>query len=512
MADLATGRGDIWRFGPFLFNPAAFELTRNDESVSIEPQSLRLLDYLIRHRDRVVSREDLVDAIWQGRAISDWAISAAIKALRVSLSDQQKDRQYVRTVHSRGYRFVADVRIEGARAPVADEKDPPIVLVRLFRAPSGTTDTGYLADGLTDDLITSLSRQTGLRVLSYNASRAMAAGGPPANVAVDHIVDGSVRQLDETIRINVAILEPTGTQQIWAERFDLTRASLLAGHDRIGDRLVDVLLPGHESRRLVPRGTGNSAAYDAYLKGRYAYFRYEPAAFAEALTHFTQAAELDPGFADAYAQQAYCRTTLFVFGLPGADKTLDRAEALARKAIDLDGRSALGHARLGWVLGYLGQPEAVTAAFDMAIACDPHDPEVLLAYGETMNRLARPRRAEPLLQSAFAKDSYHPPSWEFPKGHTKVLLEDFDSAIAHFLSVLDRVDRFIPARVQLARAYWEAGQQDDAIKMVEEIRLRAPKYSLAHAERMFPYPVARERSRLLEALSGAGMPMVRHDP
>lgn len=505
MADLATGRGDTWRFGPFMLNPAAFELSRDGEIVSIEPQSLRLLDYLIRHRDRVVSREDLVDAIWQGRVISDWAISAAIKALRTSLGDQKKDKQYVRTVHSRGYRFIADVMIEGAGVSMPEEKDLPIVLVRLFRAPSGTMDTGYLADGLTDDLITSLSRQTGLRVLSYNASRAMAEGGSFANMPVDHIVDGSVRQLDNTIRINVAILEPTGTQQIWAERFDLTRASLLAGHDRIGDRLVEVLLPGHASRALGWHGTRNSEAYDAYLKGRYAYFRYEPAAFVEALAHFTRAADLDPGFADAYAQQAYCRTTLFVFGLPGSDKTLDCAEALARKAIDLDDRSALGHARLGWVLGYLGQPEAVTAAFDKAIACDPHDPEVLLAYGETMNRLARPRRAETLVQAAFSKDSYHPPSWEFPKGHTKVLLEDYDSAIAHFLSVLDRVDRFIPARVQLARAYWESGQRDNANKMVEEIRLRAPKYGLAHAGRMFPYPVKRERSRLLDALFGAGM-------
>jgi hypothetical protein len=110
-----------------------------------------------------------------------------------------------------------------------------------------------------------------------------------------------------------------------------------------------------------------------------------------------------------------------------------------------------------------------------------------------------------LLQTAFSKDSYFPPSWEFPRGHAKILLGEHDSAIAHFNSVLERVDRFIPARVQLARAYWEVGDHQAATEMVAKIKSIAQKYSLAHAERMFPYPVASERARLIDALAGAGM-------
>lgn len=95
------------------------------------------------------------------------------------------------------------------------------------------------------------------------------------------------------------------------------------------------------------RGTVDSQEYDAYQKGRYAYFRYEPQAFVEALSQSVNAAELDPDFANAYAQQAYCPTTLYCFGVPGSDKTLDAAEGIAREAIRREDNAELGYARLG---------------------------------------------------------------------------------------------------------------------------------------------------------------------
>ena len=97
------------RFGPFILNKATSELTQNGEVVAIEPQSMRLWEFLISQRDRVVSRADLVDAIWYGRVVSDWAISGAVKALRSALGDLDVEKRLVRTVHSRGYRFAADV-------------------------------------------------------------------------------------------------------------------------------------------------------------------------------------------------------------------------------------------------------------------------------------------------------------------------------------------------------------------------------------------------------------------
>ncbi|MFT5652068.1 MAG: DNA-binding winged helix-turn-helix (wHTH) protein, partial [Yoonia sp.] len=125
MSDAAT---QIWHFDPFVFNEATSELLRDGNAVAIEPQSLMLLGFLIRQRDRVVSREDLIAAIWQGRAVSDWAISGAIKALRIALGDIEAERQFIRTIHSRGYRFVAQV----TSSPIEGKKQmPPTILVRI---------------------------------------------------------------------------------------------------------------------------------------------------------------------------------------------------------------------------------------------------------------------------------------------------------------------------------------------------------------------------------------------
>lgn len=499
---LSQSETQIWNFGSFALDEATFELTHSEAPVAIEPQSLRVLIFLIRHRNRVVSKDDLVEAIWQGRAISDWAISGAIKAVRIALGDTDRDDRIIKTIHGRGFRFVADAI---SRNPEKASELLPTVLVRAFRSTGQHAALDYLADGLTEDLIHSLSRHNALKVLSYNTIQALGDVVPADIYGVTHIIDGSIRESGSRNRVSVAILNRTGQQQIWAERFDLSQESLLAGHDLIADRLLAVIAPDQTRPVGQRRGTVNSQAYDAYQKGRYAYFRYEPQAFVEALSHFAKAAELDPDFANAYAQQAYCRTTLYVFGLPGSDKTLDAAESFAREAIRRDDNAALGYARLGWVLGYLKRPEETIAAFNAAMTRDPENPEVYLAYGETMNRLARPQDAGPLLETVFSKDSFLPPSWEFPQGHRHLLLGEQEAAIGHFQSVLDRVPRFVPARVQLVRGLWEIGDTESAKHEATRIKEIAPKYGLAHSKRMFPYPVPKEVDALTAALSGAGL-------
>ncbi|MDU8913638.1 tetratricopeptide repeat protein [Aestuariicoccus sp. MJ-SS9] len=492
----------VWSFGPFSLDERVFELRRNGRPVAIEPQSLRVLLFLIRERVRVVAKDDLIDAIWQGRAVSDWAISGAIKAVRVALGDTQKEKTLVKTVHGQGYRFIGEAI---ARSPAHALAPKPTVLVRVFRTDGPDAQHDYLAEGLTEDLIHGLYGNSGLNVLSYNTARALGADMPAPIYNVTHIVEGSLRQAGIKTRITINLLEAATGRQTWAERFDLTPASLMAGHDLIRDRLEAVLLPQQRPPERQGRGTLRSEAYDVYQKGRYAYFRYEPQAFIEALAHFTEATRLDPGFANAYAQQAYCRTTLHVFGLPGSDASLDPAEALARRAIACDEGAAPGYARLGWVLGYRGRPHETVEAFEAALLRDPDSPEVYLAFGETMNRLARPEEAGTLLDTVFSKDSYFPPSWEFPQGHRHLLLGNHDRAIRHFRSVLARVDRFMPARVQLLRALWETGDSEGAAQLLAETRALAPKFSLAHAQRMFPYPVASERQALAQALGGAGL-------
>ena len=197
----------VWTFDSFTLDEAAFELRQSDKPVAIEPQSLRLLLFLIRHRDRVVTKDDLVDAIWQGRAVSDWAISGAIKAVRAALGDTDRDKRLIKTIHGRGFRFVADVI---SQTPETASASKPTVLVRIFRSGGDDAQLAYLADGLADDLISTLSRSGAVKVLSYNTTRAMGDAVPPGLYGVTHIIDGSIRAQGSRTRITANILDQSG--------------------------------------------------------------------------------------------------------------------------------------------------------------------------------------------------------------------------------------------------------------------------------------------------------------
>jgi tetratricopeptide (TPR) repeat protein len=191
---------------------------------------------------------------------------------------------------------------------------------------------------------------------------------------------------------------------------------------------------------------------------------------------------------------------------PAAEASLDRALELAEKSLALDPRSSVAHSRLGWVLGFFGQFERATESFEQAINLDPRDAGAFYAYGETMNRASSAEKAIPLIETAMSLEVVPPQVWEFALGHSYVLLRKYDEALAKFLTVLERLPGFIPARVQLARLYGETDRISEAGSAVEVIRKAAPRYTIKSAERMFPYADEENRSRLRNGLRKAGLP------
>lgn len=499
----------VFRFGNFELDTGRFELRSSHGPVALEPQTFRVLQYLVEQRERLVTRDDLVQTIWQGKAISDWTVSGAIKSARSALGDTGDPRKYIRTVHGKGFRFIADVE-RRIGAGQADDGTPSIAVLP-FASIGSTTDREYFADGITEDLITDLSGIPGLTVVSRNSiygyrGSVIDARAIGRTFGVGHLLQGSVRQSGQKIRINAQLIAAETGDEIWAERFDGSKADIFSLQDAVTARILSTLnlhlVAGNSGRR---QRTTDPEAYDLCLRGRSEYYLYTPDHLAKALAFFEEATEKDPAFAEAYAYQAYCRNSLFVFAWPGSDDNLDRALSLADKAIDLNAKSAVAHARRGWILGYLGRPEETVESFETAIALDSQNAEVFMAYGETLNRLGDPKRGLPLLEEAFSIDTFVPPSWDFTRGHSMILLREYERALGYILPVLDRVPRFIPARVQLARAYAEMGRSDDARNTVNVIREFAPRYDIANAKRMFPYPQKVELDRLVSALLSAGM-------
>ena len=399
----------------------------------------------------------------------------------------------------------------GAAHPLPEK---PSVVVLPFSNLGGDPEQEYFADGITEDLITDLSKISGLFVVARNSSFAFKdkqvdTRDIAQRLGVRHVLSGSVRSAGGRVRINAELVEGQTGGQLWADRFDGDFADIFSLQDDINARIVSSLQVHFAPSEMGggdPQWKPDPGAYDLCLKGRSEYYRYTPQAFAKAAVYFEQAISKDPNYADAYAYLSYCRTAAHVFASPGSDDTLESAIALAEKSIKLNDRSAVAYARLGWIQGYLGRSDDAVRSFEKAIALDPRSAEVFYAYGETMNRLSEPERALPLLEKAFSIDTFVPPAWEFAKGHSLVLMRRYDDALSHILPVIERVPGFVPARVQLARAYSELGRISDAEDIVRSIRQIAPKYSIQSAAKMFPYPDSTDRSRLLGALQKAGLP------
>ncbi len=404
----------------------------------------------------------------------------------------------------------------GPAAPKAEPRPPagPSIAVLPFANISGDPEQEYFADGLSEDLITDLSKISGLFVVARNSSFSFKGENADirdvaAKLGVAHVLEGSVRKMGTKVRINAQLIDAATGGHLWAERYDGDLDDIFTLQDEIMAEIVSAMelhLTAADRASAARKPTRSVEAYDLCLRGRAEYYRYTPDHFANARRYFEQAIEIDPAYAEAYGYLSYCLTTTFVFTWSGAEDSLDRALGLAEKSLALDSRSSVAHSRLGWVLGYFGEYERAAENFEQAIALDGRDAAAFFAFGETMNRAGLPEKAVPLIEQAIGLEIVAPPAWGIGMGHAYVLLRNYDEALAKFLQVLDRVPRFIPARVQLARSYGEMDRVSDAKSMIAALREVAPRYTVRSAQRMFPYPDEENRTRLRDGLRKAGLP------
>ncbi len=195
--------GLILRFGPFEYDSSRFELRRGTKVVPAEPQTLELIGYIARNSDRLITRDELFQAIWKDKPVTDWALSASVKAARAALRDGASNSTYIQTVRGKGFRFVADV------STIADQKQTAAIalIVVPFRNLSANEDDDYLAEGLTEDLINELARYRSFETLSRNATFRVSQRQPEdeylsATFNVTHAISGSLRREADRIRVN----------------------------------------------------------------------------------------------------------------------------------------------------------------------------------------------------------------------------------------------------------------------------------------------------------------------
>jgi TolB-like protein len=527
-----------YRFEDYLLDVDCQELRRGADLVAIEPQVFDLLLFLVRNRDRVVSKEDLVAKIWNGRAISDSTLSSRITIARQVIGDSGEEQRLIRTVARKGIRFIGevseDVSSPTQALPLASgdtakvqpldtfaETDfktlsgKPSIAVLPFVNLSADPEQEYFSDGMAEDLITDLSKISGLSVAARHSSFTFKARS--ANVkevakrlGVAFILEGSVRKMADRLRINAQLIDAAQGTHIWAERFDGDIAEIFDFQDRIRKEIIAALelkLTPAEASRSERQRTTSLEAYDHLLRGRSEYYRYGPEQVARAVDHFTAASKLDPSFADAYSYLSYCYFARFMMMWPGADPDLGPALEAAEKAVSLNPASATTLSRLAWLLAFLRRHDESFSHFEKAIALEPNNVEALAAYAEVLNHWGDPERALELnTRAVTGGDAASHPNWEYNFGHSYLILRRYEEAIHRLRHAIELAPKFLPAHVRLTCAYAELDRLEEAKQEAAQILQLNPGFSIEFWDEFTPYRTPDQRERFRSMLRKAGLP------
>ncbi len=392
--------------------------------------------------------------------------------------------------------------------------DKPSIAVLPFDNLSGDSEQEYFSDGMAEDLITDISKISGLFVVARNSSFAFKGQSAGVSAVADrlgvkHILEGSVRKMGDKLRVNVQLVDAASGGHIWAERYDGEMEDIFQFQDDIRVQIVAALqvsLTPADKALTKHKPTDSVEAYDHFLKGRANLYRFTLENVLEAKKSLETALELDANFADAYGFLSYCHFAGWILKLPGFDDTLNLANELAEKGVSLDGNSAIAVARLAWIQGWMRRFDQAIANFEKAISLAPHRADVYADFGQILNYWGDPERALELSEKVFSLDTFAPPLWEFYAGHSHFLMHQYDQALPKMTAMVERVPRFITGYAYLACLYVETDRLDDARDAIERLLEISPGYTLNDMDRIHPYRADDVRARFLDDLRWAGLP------
>ena len=401
----------IYRFADCELDTERYELRSPEGPRPVEPQVFDLLRYLVENRDRTVTKDELYKAIWKERLVSESALSSRVKAARQAVNDTGDDQKIIRTLHGRGFRFVAAVEVlaDASKENVARPVEAGASIAILpFVNMSGDPEQEYFSDGITEDLITDLARISGLFVPARNST--FTYKGAPVNVqrlcqelGVRYALEGSVRKAGGRVRIVAQLIDGETGGHLWAERYDRDLTDVFLVQDEITHRIVESLrvrlLPG-ESAAIAKVPTWNVQAYEHCLRARRFFHRQTKSSLEIAKRMFERAIELDPNYAHAHAGLADCESELYMSSY--SDASPETILAASTRALELDADLAEAHASRGLALSTLDRHAEAEKEFALAMSLDPNLFEVLKYYARSCMALGRYAEAVAYFERAAA--------------------------------------------------------------------------------------------------------------
>jgi TolB-like protein len=516
-------------FEEYAFDTDRRELHRGADVVSVAPQVFDLLDYLIRNRERVVTKDDVINVIWNGRIVSDAALTTRLNAARTAIGDSGEEQRLIKTLPRKGFRFVGPVR-EAQAAAVADNPvepskptltlpDKPSIAVLPFANLSSDPEQDYFADGMVEDIITALSRFKAVFVIARNSSftykgRVVDVKQVGRELGVRYVLEGSVRKAANRVRITGQLIDTATGAHLWADRIDGELDDIFELQDHVTESVVGAIAPAVEKaeiERAKCRPTERLDAYGLYLRGLARFYQFARQANDEALRLFNSATELDPDFASAYGRAAYCYAIAKANGWTSdTANEITEVTRLAQRAVELGKDDAIALATGGYALAYVVHDLEVGAALvDRALALNSNLAEAWSCGGWVKTWLGEPEAAIERFARAMRLSPVDPLAARTRSGtaYAHFLLGRYDEGASWAAMALQDNPDFQPALRQAAASNAMAGRLEQAHKAMARLRQLNPALRVSNLKNLLgPYQHSEDLARFGEGLRRAGLP------
>lgn len=449
-------------FGDCTFDSEARTLVRGADTVRLSGKAFQLLELLLAARPNPIAKSDLFARLWPDTFVSEANLASLVKEIRAAIADDARAPRFVRTVHRFGYAFSAPATETPERSGIES------IAVLPFANRSGHADLDYLADGLAESLINTLASIEGLRV----APRASAFRYRDADLGVVRrelnvraALTGRVRVVGDAVNLQVELIDLAKDAQLWGRQFQAPIRGIFALEEELSRDVVTALrlrITGETDRRLSKRYTESAGAYQLYLKGRHHWNRRTAEGIERAIFFFESAIDADAAYAPAYSGLADCYISLASRDLYAPLQLMPKAEAAARRALDLDAELAEAHASMGAIHEvFHWRWERAQEEYLAALRLNPGYVTARQWYALALAH--RGRIAEALAQMAVAAES-DPLSFMLNASTAVVhyLGRAYDEAEEACQRALEINPHHEPAHFTLGLAHQQRGRFDDA--------------------------------------------------
>ena len=520
-------------FGDYEIDVERRELRRAKTPVHVEPQVFDLLVYLVQNRDRVVSKDDLIAAVWRGRIVSESTLTSRINAARKAIGDSGEDQKLIRTIARKGLRFVGEVRTQptgteptGASGLPPDQvhersgpalplPDRPAIAVLPFINMSGDSEQEYFSDGISEDIITALSKLRWFFVIARNSSfiykgKAVHMKQLAEELGVGYVVEGSVRKSGDRVRITAQLNDVSTGGHIWAERYDRDLADVFAVQDEITEAIVAAIEPqlyAAENFRARRKPPGSLDAWDLVMRALSHYWRVTRQDNVVAQALLEKAIAIDPHYGQALGVLATSHTFSAHMGWADMATVAPIAERAALAAVEADSEDPWAHHGLAYVYLFARRFDDSLAEFELALRLNPNFSLAQGFYGVTLCYSGRWQEGDLAARRALRLSPRDPfsPIFYGIAAYAQFIGHNYDEAIRLAHESLRQRGDFVGGHRVLTAAAGMAGQKEVARIALQELRRTQPNISLAWIANELPMKERVDREHYLEGLRRAGL-------